>query len=111
MTVTICGRDYPLRYSVNALCCLEEKTGISLDALHGRPLSCLRGLLWCGLTETDPGLTLDQAGEMIDRHLLSGGDLSALSVQLAAALEDACFFHPRAEAKGTPGPCVSDTDV
>lgn len=95
-TVTLNGREYPLRFSVNALCCLEEKTGVSLSALEGCQLSCLRGLLWCGLMEACPDMTLPQAGDLLDAHLRAGGDLSQVAAQLSAALEDACFFHLRA---------------
>ena len=49
MNITLNGRDYPLRFSVNALCCLEEKTNLSLSGLQGRQMSCIRGLIWCGL--------------------------------------------------------------
>ena len=110
MNVALCGREYPLRFTVNALCSLEERTGISLDALQSRQLSCLRGLLWCGLTESQPGLSLQQAGEMIDAHLRDGGDMAALADQLAAALEDACFFHRKAE-KESAGPSLSVSDT
>ena len=104
MTINLNGREYPLRFSVNALCCLEEKTGVSFGQLCGRQLSCLRGLLWCGLTEAMPDLMLDEAGDMIDSHLKAGGELSVLSDQLAAALEDACFFHRQTAGSGTVVP-------
>ena len=54
------GREYALRYSVNAVCCLEDKLG-SLAELMRNQLSCLRGLLWCGLMETEKGITLEDA--------------------------------------------------
>ena len=100
--LTLNGRDFPLRFSINALCCLEEKTGQSLSQLQSAQFSCLRGLIWCGLMEAEPGLTLEAAGEMLDAHLQSGGDLQSVSDTLAAALEDACFF-PKGTAKGTDG--------
>ena len=96
MIITLCGRDYPLRFSVNALCCLEEKTGLSLAQLQGRHMSCLRSLLWCGLLETKDQMTLEEAGDLLDRHLKSGGTLEETASALAAALEDACFFPKRA---------------
>ena len=96
--LTLNGRDYPLSFSINALCCLEEKTGLSLTKLQSAQLSCLRGLLWCGLMEANPGLTLEGAGEMLDAHLRAGGQLQAVADSLAAALEDACFF-PKGTAK------------
>lgn len=97
--LTLLGKDYPLRFSVNALCCLEEKTGLSLSALRGRQMSCLRGLLWCGLLDGPDRMTLEEAGELLHRHLKAGGDLKSVSAALSQALEDACFF-PRREAKG-----------
>lgn len=99
MTVTLCGREYSLRFSVNALCCLEEKTGISLDGLQGSPMRCLRGLLWCGLMESCPQITPEDAGKMLDEHLRSGGSLAQVSSALALALEDACFFPKAVPSK------------
>ena len=101
--LTLNGRDYPLRFSINALCCLEEKTGLSLAQLQSAQFSCLRGLIWCGLMEAEKGLTLEGAGELLDAHLQSGGDLQAVADTLAAALEDACFF-PKGTAKETENP-------
>ena len=96
-SITLNGREYALRFSVNALCCLEEKTGLSLAQLQSAQFSCLRGLLWCGLMESEKGLTLQGAGDLLDAHLRAGGDLQAVSDALAHALEDACFFPPGTE--------------
>ena len=97
-TVTMNGKEYVLRFSVNALCCLEEKTGKSLSEMQSGQMSCLRGLLWCGLREHWPECTLEDVGVLIEKHLQNGGALDQLSQSLAAALEDACFFpHPAAE--------------
>ena len=98
--LTLNGRDYPLRFSINALCCLEEKTGLSLSQMQSAQFSCLRGLIWCGLMEAEQGLTLEGAGDLLDAHLRSGGDLHSVSDTLAAALADACFF-PKGTANRT----------
>ena len=103
MTVTLCGKEYPLHFTVNALCCLEEKTGKGLSEMQSGQMSCLRGLLWCALSQQNPGMTLEDAGNMMDRHLREGGSLASLSEQLAAALEDACLF-PRPETPPPPAP-------
>ncbi len=103
MTITLNGREYPLRFSVNALCCLEEKTGRGLSSLQSDRLSCIRALLWCGLMESEKGLTLEGAGELLDAHLRAGGSLSQVSAILSEALSDACFFpKPGAEAAANP---------
>ncbi len=95
MNIALNGKSYPLRFTVNALCCLEEKTGQGLDQLQGGRISTLRGLLWCGLMEGCPAITLESAGQLLNDHLQHGGDLASVSDALAAALEDACFFPPR----------------
>ena len=95
-SITLNGREYTLRFSVNALCCLEEKTGVSLREMRGDQWRSLRGLLWCGLLEACPHMTPEEAGSLLEAHLQDGGDLKTVSDTLAAALEDACFF-PRGE--------------
>lgn len=110
MNVTLCGVDYPVRFSVNALCCLEEKTGKSLAHLQSLDMICLRGLLWCGLMEGKNAPSLEETGDMITRHLQGGGSMETLAHQLAAALEDACFF-PQAGRSHPPSPCGSNTGI
>lgn len=97
------GREYALRYSVNAVCCLEDKLG-SLTELTRNPLSCLRGLLWCGLMETEKGITLEDAGALLQAHLDGGSSLKQVSGQMAAALEEAGFFQPPAGNGPAPDP-------
>lgn len=97
------GREYALRYSVNAVCGLEDKLG-SLAELTRNPLSCLRGLLWCGLMETEKGITLEDAGALLQAHLDGGGSLKQVSGQMAAALEEAGFFQPPAGNGPAPDP-------
>ena len=104
MTVTLNGKEYPLHFTVNALCSLEEKTGLRLDRLRGSSIACLRGLLWCGLMTSQPGLTLRQAGDLLDAHLRGGGALASVSSALAAALEDACFFPKPGKDAPPPSP-------
>lgn len=102
-TLCLDGREYALRYSVNAVCCLEDKLG-SLETLLKTRLSCLRGLLWCGLLETEKGMTLEGAGALLQRHLDAGGSLSQVSGQIAAALEEAGFFQPGTGKTAAPAP-------
>lgn len=91
--IALDGREYTLRYTVNALCCLEDQADGSLEKLLGKGISGLRGLLWCGLMEEDPSLTLAKTGELLQRHLQSGGSLQSVALQVASALEDAGFFQ------------------
>jgi len=69
-----------------------------LDAFLKTNLSCLRGLLWCGLMENEKGLSLEQAGVLLEEHLRKGGSLIQVSQKLSEALSDAGFFpHPGRE--------------
>ena len=99
--ITLCGRDHPLRFSLNALCALEEKAGCGLDEILRRPLSGIRGLLWCGLMDTEKGLTVEAAGELLARHLNEGGSLEDVSRALSNALEESGFFPPPGQRVGT----------
>ncbi len=91
--VKLGGREEALVFSVNSACMLEEITGQSLSVVLSKDISGLRALLWCGLLRAHPGLTLEQAGDMLDEYLLDGGDMDALCELLADALEDAGFFQ------------------
>lgn len=105
MSRSIClgGREYALRYTVNAVCCLEEKNEKGLESLLRTQFSCLRALLWCGLMSGQPGMTMEDAGQLLQAHLDAGGSLSGVAAAIADALEDAGFFHqPGPEKDGKP---------
>ena len=104
--ITLCGREYSLRFSVNSLCCLEEKMDKGLAALLKTDLSSLRALLWCGLLEQEQHLTLEDAGLLLEAHLKSGGSLMDVSLRIAQALEDAGFF-PHPEKKREKDGCAA----
>lgn len=93
MTVTLNGRQLTLHFSVNAVCEMERTLKVSLYDLLKSDVSSVRALLWCGLMEAAAPFTLKETGEMLDRHLKSGGSLLELSESLAGALEEAGFFH------------------
>ena len=61
--VEIAGRALRMNYTVNALCAVEARAGGSLDALMERQFSAARLLLWGALTERQPEMTLEEAGE------------------------------------------------
>lgn len=94
---TVHGCAYPLHFTVNHICLLEETAGKPLPDLLGSSVSSLRDLLWCGLM--DEHISLETAGQWMQDYLSSGGSLKALSSLLAAAMEDAGFFQPPAEER------------
>jgi hypothetical protein len=60
-------RERHLRFDVNAMIALEEKTGLSVaEGLPSKmPLRVVRALLWASLVHEDEALTEVQVGSMI----------------------------------------------
>ena len=94
--VQLGGREVRLRYTVNAMCAVEERAGSALERLTDRQFTATRLLLWGGMLEAEPEATPEMAGEIISRHMERGGSLDDIVDACAAAMRDAGFFH-RAE--------------
>lgn len=75
-----------LRFDFNALCSFEDATGLSVfnpDVLTSNlSATKVRALLWAGLLDEDPGLSLKDVGVM-----LSSGNLSAITAKITAAIK------------------------
>lgn len=66
------GKRYVLRYSIDAICQLEAETGKGIVALisdlespERMSVTLARQVLWAGLTEHHPNITVKDAGELI----------------------------------------------
>lgn len=95
--IRIDGREYPLHFTVNHICAMEETVGTGLAGLMQGGILGIRALFWCGLM--DEKITLEEAGGLMQRYLETGGTVGALSAALARAMEDAGFFHIPAAKK------------
>ena len=91
-TVEIAGRPLKLRYTVNSLCALEDRAGMSIDRLMGRQFSATRLLLWAGLAELQPELTVKDVGALIGDCVAAGGCLEDIVDMCAEGLRAAGFF-------------------
>lgn len=65
------GKSRVLRFDFNALCAVEEATGI--NALDGEvwvapTAKTARALLWASLLHEDPGLTIQEVGSWLTPH-------------------------------------------
>ncbi|NLF28279.1 MAG: hypothetical protein GX592_10305 [Clostridiales bacterium] len=88
----IAGRALVLRYTVNSMCVVEEMAGGSLlDALNS-DFTAARLLFWGALMDRQQGITLREAGELIDEHLKGGGSLNEIVDRCAEALRRAGFL-------------------
>ena len=96
----IAGQPFALRYSMNSLCAMEDLTGGALEKMLERQFSAARLLLWGGMLENAPGLTLKAAGEKIDEHIRAGGTLEEIVEECARAMECAGYFDAAMGEKG-----------
>jgi len=90
--IEIAGQNLRMKYTVNSLCAVEDRAGQPLDRLMDKQFSAARLLLWGGLIECRPEMTVAMAGDLISDHIASGGSLEAIIDLCAEGLKDAGFF-------------------
>lgn len=98
------GKTYTLRYSINAICVLEERAGRTLLQLAEDlkdittlRMATIRDVLYAGLIEHHPEITVAAAGELI---IAAGG-----AIKVVAKFSDAmAAAYPAPEAKESRRP-------
>lgn len=98
MNVTINNKEFTMRYTVNSLCAIESIAGMPIDRLMDLPFSATRLLLWGGLIEEQPDLTVHAAGCFINDCIAAGDSLEDIVDLRADGLRAAGFLG--VEAKG-----------
>lgn len=98
-------QPYKLRFSIDAICSLEERLGKGFPAIAAElqkpqqmTLGMVRHLLHASLTEAHPDITLKEAGELI----VTGGGMVIVLEKVSEAITAA--FPSPAEARGTIRP-------
>ena len=84
--IRLSGMPLMLRYTLNDLCAMEVWAGMPLDELMNRHFSATRLLLWAGLRQDHPQVTLWDVGDMLGAHLQRGGTLAEVAEMCARAL-------------------------
>ena len=67
------GVERELRYTLNAMAEMEDRYGsvdATFEALNKNSMKAVRFVLWVGLMDSDPGLTEQQVGSLIDTRVL-----------------------------------------
>ena len=105
--IWVAGIPLALRYTVNSLSELEDRAGMPLDRLIEWQFSATRLLLWAGLRQTRPALSVWDAGELIGEHLQKGGRLEDIVAGCADALRAAGLIGD-AEDSGLDGDARRD---
>jgi len=88
-----------LRFDINALSDAEEALGMGLGALMRSQMGvrAIRALLWAGLKWEDRGLTLEKTGDIVQKHIESGGNLEGLGESISRALLASGLFDSEDE--------------
>ena len=89
MDIVLAGRPLVMRYSINSLCDVEDRAGMPLDRLMNRQFSATRLLLWAGLCQCQPELTVRDVGELIGECLRCGDSLEDIVALCAEGLRAA----------------------
>lgn len=96
-SVEIAGRSIVLRYTVNAMCRMEDAVGGALDEIFDRQFTAARLLLWGGMLEGQPNVTIADVGALIGEHLAAGGSLEQIVQWCSEGLARAGFFAKAAQ--------------
>lgn len=87
-TITVNGKEVKCaELTFNNICVMQEK-GVDFDNLDKTSLNVARVYLAISM-KTD----LDTAGNLIEEHVLGGGDLSGIMGAFAEALDESGFFR------------------
>ena len=90
--IEIAGRGLRMKYTVNSLCAVEDRAGRPLDQMMDRQFTAARLLLWGGLIECQPEMTVAATGDLIGEAIARGETLEAIVDICAEGLRDAGFF-------------------
>ena len=75
-TMMIAGEAVALKYTFNSLCAMEALAGGTLENALKKPFTAARLLLWGGIQEKK--ISLKGVGELLEKHLQSGGTLEEI---------------------------------
>lgn len=100
-TITINNITYVTKtFDFNFVCQLEEY-GVSLQQLNTKPMSALRAYLaLCA------DITVEEAGALLQAHVIAGGKLDDLSNTMAAEMEESDFFRALNQTAESETPTV-----
>lgn len=89
MTFTINNETITAKeFTFNALCDLEDMGIDFSNAIVHKPRIAMRAYLaYC------KGISLDESGKMIEKHIINGGDLTEMNKAILENLEKSDFFN------------------
>lgn len=105
--IVVNNRALSLRLTFASLMAVERATGISVMALTPSNFGfmVIGALFWAGLGNQIPGLTLDQAAEMLQEHVEAGHSFAPIVDAISEALDRSGLLQ--AARGNAPGPDVT----
>ncbi len=102
--VVVNGHQYTLRQTFSSLMRAERVTGVSMMMLTPQNFgfTVIAAFFWAGLGDQIPGLTLEGAAEMLQKHVDGGGKLSPIIDAINEALDQSGLLQ--ATQGNAPGP-------
>lgn len=92
MKLEIADKMYEFEFTINAVCDLEDISGKTFGEVVGtKGFRGLRALMWCGLSENNPGLTIKQAGKLLQEYLKTNSQEQFITL-VGGAVEQAGFL-------------------
>lgn len=103
-TIVEIGKStYTLNFTVNSLCTYEDTFDQDVSTYLRKPtINNLRGVLWAGLLDGKPEITLEETGKIMDDYLKEGKTTSDFYNLLTSALVDSGFFTKSGNKKKSP---------
>lgn len=96
------GRAYTVKFSINAICELEDALGLSVAELGTAMadparlrIRMMRALLWAGLRDKHPEVTIEDAGRLLDDGATRIMPVVAEAFALAFPAEEKKGARPR----------------
>lgn len=90
VSIEMAKRTYELRYNHNVVAKIEETARMGIGELFGKGMavSAIRYLVWGGLLHAFPKASLEQAGNLLSRHVDDGGSLDDVALAVVQGLEE-----------------------
>lgn len=88
-TITLAGKEYPLRYKLQDRADAERRLGKGLiQALEDGQIETLAVVLWAGMRHKEKKLTVEDVMERLQEHADQGGEYDAAGMMAVVAMAE-----------------------
>lgn len=89
-TITLAGKEYPLRYKLQDRADAEKRLGRGLiEAVVDGQIESVAVVLWAGMRHKEKGLTVEDVMERLQAHADAGGEYDDAAMWAVVAMAEA----------------------